>query len=74
MPFSRRKAPKPTDGTFLDGFLDGYASLLPGREPDEIKESTAPIGMTQCQWGYKMGLQQARLDSSIIAAEDNPCQ
>ena len=63
MLFSRHKVqPIVGNGSFADGFLDGYHSIFPDREPDRIPFGKNPIGSIPYECGFRSGSEQAVLE------------
>ena len=49
--------------SFADGFLDGYHSIFPDREPARVPFRKIPIGSIPYNCGFSTGREHALMDS-----------
>jgi len=63
MLFGKHRTEPPRGGiSFADGFVDGYHSILPDREPDRVPFRKIPLGALPYQCGFRTGSEQALLE------------
>ncbi len=64
MLFGKRRIQSRIGGeSFADGFLDGYHSILPDREPDRVPFRKIPFGSIPYQCGFRSGSEQAVMEN-----------
>ncbi len=66
----RRSQPNVGNGSFADGFLDGYHTIQPNRDPDRIPFRPIPLGFTPYRCGFQSGRERAVLDKDTDTDTD----